>query len=140
MPWFKLYASILDDDKMHSLSPHNIGIWVRVCAMCARTGNKVPLDRAYLAPRLRPHGFKKAVSIDFMWDLGLIEKWSASTDKRRGEEIRGEEILAKKKSPNYVNQNEPRKSGWVNPAQERLRNNLEVARRVIERHKNESDK
>ena len=137
MPWFKVYCDILDDPKICSLSPPEMGILVRTWALAGALNNKIPLDRPYLRPRLAPVKYKKALDLQFMWDLDIIEAWTASldTDIDKTKTKTYTAPAARQPKTSYVNQKSEQKTGWKNPSQERLENNLKVAERAIERGK-----
>lgn len=128
MPWFKVYCDILDDPKLCSLSPPQMGILVRTWALAAALSNKIPLDRPYLRPRLAPVKYKKALDLQFMWDLGLIEKWDASLD------IDIDKTKTKTKTAaGQPPTNPPLKNTYKTPSQIRMENNIRIAENFIQK-------
>lgn len=143
MPWVKFYTSILMDQKMQNLSPSEFGLWARLVLLVGEIGNKVPLDQRYLRACLAPAHFPKRLDLSFMRSLDLIEDWTAGLDidedKTKTQTKTFARTSAPKKQPtNY--QDFHKKTGWVNPAQARLANNMEVAKRAMERTKDEPAK
>jgi hypothetical protein len=126
MPWIKLYVSALHDHKSKKMSPSQFGLWCRLLLITGELGNKIPLDPPFLRSSLAPLNFRHRLDLQFMWDLGLIEKWSAGLDEDKTKTKTQTKTLVKPKIE------VSKKSGWQNPAQERLENNLRVAKILME--------
>lgn len=149
MPWVKLYTNILRDEKMMQMTAYQFAIWVQLIALAGEKCNRLPLDQRTLRALMLPDRARKKLKLQFLWDLDLIELWScqpeASLDKDKDKDSKTKTFARGARQPksDYVNLkigSEVKRTGWVNPAQERLRNNMEVAKRAMERSSNEPTK
>lgn len=90
MPWIKLHVSMLGDHKIRSMTPSEGWIWVNLLLIAGESDNKIAHDRRWIAARLPLDNFKKRLDLQYLWDLGLIEEWTAGLDKRREEKKRAD--------------------------------------------------
>ena len=88
---FYIHTDILDDPKTYNMTALQFMVWIKLLAIARQLGNKIPLDRRWLAVRTGTNRAKARLNLDYLWDLGLIEAESLTGEERRGECRRGEE-------------------------------------------------
>lgn len=131
MPWIKLHTSMLTDQKIYNMTPLEGWTWVNLLLLTGEIGNKIPLDVPWLRARLPLARSHKALDLAYLWKLGLIEEWTAGLDleqtKTKTKTLHAGASAPAQNPPKKYDphpKSPPKKSGWVNPAQARLENNL----------------
>lgn len=82
MPWIKSYTSQLHDPKLRNFTAAEFGIWSKLLLLCGSIGNLIPHDHRYLRAALQLSDYRFRLPLQKFEELGLIEKISASLDKK----------------------------------------------------------
>lgn len=75
LPWVKLYTDIIVDEKTRRLSTNMRLTWLLLIAYSGKTSNKLAHNSSFLRQVL---GLKQKPNLDVLFELDLIEPWTAS--------------------------------------------------------------